>query len=136
MANSTIARTLAECRTLGWPAAIVEKWVAMPSRRVDLFGLVDVLALAGINGAVGIQACGASGDAAAHVRKALASPYLIPWLESGLGFEIWAWRKVGPRGKRKTWQRRTIVFDLVPGTCQVRLWDSTTDQWIEASEWM
>jgi hypothetical protein len=110
----TIQRTLIECRKLGWPAAIVEKWIPQTGRRHDMFGLVDVVALnVTARLVLNIQACGLSGDAAAHVRKALASPHLVPLLQCA-AFEIWAWRKVGARGKRKLWARRTLKFCIDP----------------------
>lgn len=118
MTNSTIQRTLAECKKLGWPAAVVEKWIAPARRRQDLFGLFDVVALS--TSIIGIQACGASGDAAAHIRKMTdketpAFDHLTAWLAAGGIAELWAWRKVGDRGKRKLWARRTLRLCLIAG---------------------
>jgi len=92
------ARTLEELRRREWPAQVVERW--LPGRRPkkggapgeteptaygvrkDLFGAIDVLALDGCPGSLGIQAC-AGASASERAKKAAAEPLLRAWLRAG-----------------------------------------------------
>jgi hypothetical protein len=103
-------RTLARCRAQGWPVQVVERYIPQARRRVDLFGAIDLVALDGLPGVLGIQAC-SGGDAATRMAKARALPEIAAWVGAGNRFEVWAWRKVGPRGKRKLWEVRIVPFD-------------------------
>lgn len=108
--TSPTQRTLAECRKLGWVAQVVEKWNPHARIRQDLFGCIDIVAVTPkddrmFGRTIGIQACAGS-SSAARVKKAMAEPRLKAWLDAGNFFEVWAWRKVGPRGKRKVWEVR------------------------------
>jgi hypothetical protein len=38
-------RALAECKKRGWQAQVVEKWIPHTRRRLDLFGVIDIVAL-------------------------------------------------------------------------------------------
>lgn len=110
--SSPTARSLEECRRRGWPAGVVEKWISLPGHpgggvRKDLFGAIDVIALDGQPGSLGIQATSGS-NASARLEKAAAIPEIGAWLDAGNRFQVWAWRKAGPRGKRKTWQVRVV----------------------------
>lgn len=105
--TSPTARSLAYCRKVGWPAAVVEKWNPHSKTRHDLFGMFDLLIL--VEGVppniIGVQAC-AGASHAARVAKVKSSANLAPWLACGGGAEVWSWAKQGPRGKRKTWTLR------------------------------
>lgn len=100
---SPTQRTLAECRRRGWDVQVVEKWNAFARRRVDLFGVIDLVAITPI-GILGIQACAGSSHAA-RLAKALAEPRLVRWLTAGARFAVWSWARRG-RGKRKQWALR------------------------------
>ena len=124
----------------GYTAQVVEHWNAFARRRVDLFGVVDVLALAPeqwpdrvvghYNGdplvcslpaipaaIVGIQACAGSSHAARRT-KILAEPRAKQWLHAGGRLEIWSFSKTGPRGKTKRWTLRIepITVDMFADT--------------------
>jgi hypothetical protein len=73
--------------------------------RVDLFGVIDLVAVKQGVGIIGIQAC-AGGSHAARRAKAQAEPRLLEWLLSGGRFEVWSVAKQGARGKRKVWTVR------------------------------
>lgn len=76
-----------------------------PGVRVDLFGCIDVLALDGQPGVLGIQSCAASG-LAAHVAKITRTDVAtaaLAWIAAGNRLQVWAWAKRGPRGSRKLW---------------------------------
>ena len=93
--------------------AITEKWIPQARRRIDLFGIIDVLAIRD-DEILGVQAT-TGPNAAARVTKALAEPRLERWLLAGGHFEVWGWRKVGARGKRKLWAVRRVVLYLCGG---------------------
>lgn len=105
MANSPTVRSLAECKKRGWQAQVVEKWVAQARRRIDLWGVGDIIALDGKPGSLLIQASSASGHSA-RVKKSLAEPRLRAWLAADNRFEVWTWGKRGSAGKRKLWTLR------------------------------
>jgi hypothetical protein len=102
-------RTLAKLREEGWTAAIVEKWNPHAKIRQDMGGFADILAWAPNRGVLAVQATSGS-NVAAHVTKLCAVPTVPAWLLSPARLEIWGWRKVGPRGKRKVWEVRRVVF--------------------------
>lgn len=105
MAASPTQRTLAEARKRGWTAQVVEKWIPQARRRQDLFGCIDLLALDGLPGSLGIQATSGSNHSS-RIKKAADEPRLRPWLEAGNRFEVWSWGKRGAHGSRKTWVLR------------------------------
>jgi hypothetical protein len=76
---SPTARTLAALRADGWIAAIVEKWNAHARRRVDLFGIGDVLAIRPGEPVLLIQTTTAT-NLVARRTKARAEPHLMAWL--------------------------------------------------------
>lgn len=119
-------RTLARCRAAGWPVQIVEKWVPAARKRIDLFGCIDLVALDGQPGVLGIQATSGS-NAAARATKARELPTLRAWLEAGNRFEVWGWRKVGARGKRKLWDVRIVRVEIHPQDRLVRNADMEGD---------
>lgn len=106
MSSKPTQRSTALCRARGWTYQIVERFNIHAKRRVDLFGVIDVVVLDGQGGGpLGIQ-CSRGGDHATHRTKALAEPRLREWLASPARFEIWSWEKKGPRGKQKRWTLR------------------------------
>lgn len=110
MATSPTARTLTECRKRGWPCQVVEKWIPMVKRRVDLFGCIDLIAVVPASPhnesyILGIQAT-SDPNVASRVTKAKAEPKLRDWMLAGGRFAVWGWGKKGPAGKRKLWTLR------------------------------
>lgn len=121
------ARTLEHLRGLGWPAQVVEKWI--PGRRQkiggapgetelnpfgvrkDLFGCIDIVALDGQPGCLGVQAC-AGGDVSTRAKKATAEPLLLAWLAAGNRFQVWGWREkwvaTGAKTKAVRWRPRVV----------------------------
>lgn len=126
------------CRKLGWPAqAVYRPYNTYTRRAVDLWNGIDVLALDGLPGTLGIQATGKGHHAIDHIRKLrgvcaawpgeLASKRAHPktgkvwehlpethplllFLEAGNRLQIWAFRKVSKvrGGKVKVWQPRLL----------------------------
>ena len=89
-------------RREGYEAAVVEKWLPHLRRRLDLFGVIDILAVRARGPVLAVQATTGS-NGAARLKKAVAEPRLAVWLAAGQRFEVWAWSKRGSRGKRKKW---------------------------------
>lgn len=124
--TSPTARTLAECRKRGWIAGVVEKFVRFPppGHHVDLFGVIDVVAIAtaptatGTRGmsTLGIQACaGGNGDHARRRAKILAEERARTWVEAGNRLELWSFSKRGAAGKAKRWAIRVERFEVQDG---------------------
>jgi hypothetical protein len=112
-------RTIAELKQLGFVFQVVEHWNAWARRRVDLFGIGDILAMREGIGLLLIQTT--SGDNHAKRRtKAMAEPRLLTWLKCGGRFEIFSWAKRrstdilvnGKRTRRKDWKlwRQELVL--------------------------
>jgi hypothetical protein len=111
MAKKSIQRTTKELRELGWRYSIEEHWNPYDNKRHDLFGFIDVLALAP-GRAIGIQT-GIQGHAG-HKKKILACAAAIDWLKTNNAIEIWTWRKlkVTRGGKAVKWSVRIEEITL------------------------
>ncbi len=97
-------RTLAECRKRGYHVQVVERFCVYSKRRIDLFGVIDLVAITP-TGILGIQ-CTSGANHASRRTKALKEPRLQAWLEAGARFSVWSWSKRGSAGKRKLWTLR------------------------------
>ena len=96
---SPMERTLAEIKKAGLKYCKVEHFNHFSKRRVDLFGIIDLLVLD--SGIVGVQVCGT--DYQEHVRKITEDEKenTLEWLKSEGRLEIWAWRQLKKvRGKK------------------------------------
>ncbi len=102
---SPTARSLKDLREMGFTAQVVERWCAFSRRRVDLFNIVDIVAMREGVGVLFVQCC-AGASHAARVAKVKAEPRLPAILASGARVEIWSYAKKGARGKRKMWELR------------------------------
>jgi hypothetical protein len=97
---------------LGWLPAVVERWNPHARIRQDLYGFLDLVALDGEPGLLGIQATSSS-NAASRVRKILELESDAPrrWLEAGNRIEVWGWKKL-PNGRWEC-QARPIALDAL-----------------------
>ncbi len=119
MTSSPTQRTLARCRKNGWIAQVVEKWNSFTNTRHDLFGCVDVVALDGEPGILGIQTT-STGNMSKRVAKCLE---VIPreWLRAGNRLQVWGWSqrvhylKSGKKAKRKRWTVKVTSVKLKSG---------------------
>jgi len=111
------ARTLGAFRKAGYRAGIVERWIAPAKKRIDLFGFIDGISINPkhqLHGIIAWQAC-TGGDLAAHLKKIQEECYdaACDWLRSGGLIEVWAWRKLSPRGvKRELWKPIIVGLEL------------------------
>jgi len=112
---STTQRTLRELRGRGLIADKCERWNPYAGKfgvRMDLFGVLDLIALDRERGIIGIQATSGSGMSS-HRRKILESNLALEWIRCGGVLELWGWRKVKKKrgGKLKVWRPRIEVFN-------------------------
>lgn len=107
------ARALAECKRRGWPAGVVERYVSQTRRRHDLFGFIDLVALDGQRGVLGIQVTSSS-NMSARVTKIQTecSERAVNWLHAGNRVQVWGFAKRGARGARKLWTLRVVDVDV------------------------
>lgn len=103
-ASSPTSRTFAVLRVRGLVFQQVEYWHSFAQKKIDLFGVIDIVAIAA-GQIIGIQ-CTDDTNHSKRADKARAEPRLIPWLNAGAAFEIWSWGKRGARGEKKTWTLR------------------------------
>ena len=85
--------TLRELRGLGWQHQVVEYWHAHASKRVDLFGVIDILACSP-DGILGIQAT--TRDNMWNRRNKMLTKkasQVSGWITAGGLLEIWGWDK-------------------------------------------
>ncbi|HYM95805.1 MAG TPA: hypothetical protein VET26_00755 [Candidatus Sulfotelmatobacter sp.] len=109
--RSPTSRSLEYCdEKLGWIAGVVERRIPYKFITIDLFGCIDIVAIAG-DRIIGIQAT-SDDNHASRRTKALAEPRLRAWLAAGGGFEVWSWGKKGAAGKRKLWTLRREQLEL------------------------
>ena len=102
---SPTQRTLQECKRRGYTAQVVERRIPRSFITLDLFGVIDIVALTP-DGILGIQATSGANHRS-RVAKSLDEPRMHSWLAAGGLFAVWSWAKRGARGKRKTWTLRT-----------------------------
>ena len=87
------ARALAECRSRGWPACVVERHNTFSGKKHDAFGFGDMLAIDGQLGALLIQVT--STGVSARRKKILhqCTDDARAWLEMGNRIEVWGYAK-------------------------------------------
>lgn len=76
---------------------------------MDLWGIGDILVMDKLPGSFLIQVSSASGHSA-RVKKALAEPRLLEWLEAGNRFSVWTFGLRGKKGVKKKWTLRETKF--------------------------
>jgi hypothetical protein len=107
MAESPTTRSLKWLRDQGYTAQKVEYWNSFSHRRVDFFGIIDIIAVNEHGVIMGVQSTDHT-SVAKHITKAKEEPRLRTWLLGNGLFEIHGWGKQGARGKRKTWTLRRV----------------------------
>ena len=101
MSLSPTQLTLRELRKQGYVAQVTEHWNQFARIRQDLFGVIDVLALA-TDCVLGVQATSAS-NVSARVTK-IAEHENTPHIrKAGIRLEVWGWRKV-----KNKWECRVV----------------------------
>ena len=114
MTTTPTARTLTECRSRGWPVDVVERWIPKTNLRSDLFGVMDMVALDGKPGVLGIQTT-TTDNMSSRVAKITASDDAKAWLRAGNRIAVWGWAKRGAVGKRKVWTLKETDMGYIVG---------------------
>ena len=113
---SPTARSLAHLRAQGALVQVVEHWNHYAKRRVDLFGFIDIVALDGKPGALGVQTTTQNNVSHRVLKlKTDCAGAMRWWLSAGNRLVIHGWALRGARGKRKTWsvvERIVTLEDL------------------------
>lgn len=112
MASKPTQRSLAKLRAAGMVVNVVEHWQAFARRRIDLFNVIDIVALDIENGrTLGIQTTSGS-SVSARVQKIFDTPEAKCWIACGNRLVVHGWAKRGPKGKRKVWTCREVEIVL------------------------
>lgn len=116
---SPTQRTLADLKARGYRAGIVERWIAFRKIRIDLFNIIDIVAIKpttidGPGHVLGVQSTGQAFSE--HLKKLTIekADETRAWLESGARLELYGWRKLKvKRGKSATrWTPRIQEINL------------------------
>lgn len=110
--SSPTSLTLKQLRAEGWTVAIVEKTIPHSFIKQDMGGFADVVAWRPQAGVLAIQATSGA-NVSARVKKIEALESARAWLLSPARLEVWGWRKVGARGKRKLWEVRRVPMGVL-----------------------
>lgn len=105
--TSPTQRSLKKWRDAGWTCAITERWNQFAKVRQDLFGFADLVVIRPAWRITAVQTTSGP-NLAARIEKIRQEPKAAIWLAAGGRIIVEGWRKVGPRGKRKTWECREI----------------------------
>jgi hypothetical protein len=107
---SPAQRSLRKLRAEGWLVALAERWNPHAKVRQDLFGFANLIAIKGTE-TLAVQTT--TGSNLTHrLEKIRSSPSATQWLVSPhRQIAIHGWRKIGRRGRRKTWQCRDILLN-------------------------
>ncbi len=108
---SPTQRTMKKLKEEGWRPGIVERFIGPLNIRVDLFHIIDIIAIQPGN-ILGVQSCGQSFSE--HYRKLTEEhpDACWDWLQAGGQLELWGWRKLKVKrgGKAMVWTPRVHVF--------------------------
>lgn len=106
--RSPTQSSLAALRAQGYTCAIVEYWNSFIRKRVDLYGIFDIIALRE-NEVLFVQTTSGS-NVSARVRKIADSEYTPVIREAGVRMEVHGWTKK-PKvrgGKAMVWKQRVV----------------------------
>ncbi len=88
--GSPTQRSLKLLRERGYVAEVVEYWNHFARRRVDLFGVIDIVGVKDV--IVGVQTTSAS-NASARIKKMIGNEAVIAWIQVGGEILVHGWRK-------------------------------------------
>lgn len=94
-------RSLNLLRNDGYTAQVVERYNVYAKRKVDLFGVIDIVAISPHqNGVLGVQVT-SKGNIYHRAKKVRQNRNMAVWLAAGNMFEIHGWYKEKNRWKVK-----------------------------------
>lgn len=116
-------RAINKLEALGWTVADVEKWIPQARRRIDMFNLLDIVAIRE-GQTLGLQVTSASGgNVAAHREKMLDEPRLVDCLRAGWLIELWGVRNKSTRDRSFAVVRK---FQLINDGRQVAVYRTSS----------
>jgi hypothetical protein len=89
--SSPTQRSLAAIRERGYQPWVVEYWNSFSRKRVDLFGIFDIIAV-GNGETLAVQTTSGS-NVSARIRKIRDSEYIAACREAGWRVEVHGWAK-------------------------------------------
>jgi hypothetical protein len=89
---SPTQRSLKLLRDRGYRAAVVEKWNPHARRRIDLFGIIDLVAI-GNGETIGVQTTSGS-NVASRIDKITESEAIADLRDAGWRIVVHGWRKL------------------------------------------
>jgi hypothetical protein len=101
-------QSLKMLREAGWTAEITEHWNSFGGVKVDFANFADIIFF---KPGGGIHACQVTnrGEIRAHIRKILAEPRALIFIQSGGRILLHGWRhRAEPGKKRKKWDCKGI----------------------------
>jgi hypothetical protein len=100
--KSPTARSLDELRERGFMPWVVEYWNSFSRKRVDLFGVWDIVAVG--NGEILFVQTTSGSNVSARVKKIAENPTTPLLREAGVRLEVHGWRK----SSRNRWVQRIV----------------------------
>lgn len=88
-------RAREKLEALGWLVGDVEKWLPQAKKRIDLFGIIDLVGLKD-GQTLGLQVTGPT-NVSGHVDKMLSEPRLVDVLNANWIVEVWGVRNHSAR---------------------------------------
>jgi hypothetical protein len=104
---SPTQNSLSALRAQGYTCWVVEYWNSFTRKRVDMFGMFDIIAIRE-NETLAVQTT--TSGVAARVKKITDSEYLDAVRKAGWRIEVHGWRKA-PKvkgGKAQIWKQRIV----------------------------
>jgi hypothetical protein len=108
-------RTIRLLKDSGYLVGTVERWAPVAGKRIDLFGIIDLLAIDSST-TLGVQSTGTAFSE--HDAKLRAAETTKHWLAGDRQLVLIGWRKVRekPReGKRMVYKPRIAYYQLIDG---------------------
>lgn len=99
-------------REQGYTVAVTEHWNPFGKVRVDLFGIIDLVAIKkGVPGVLGIQTTSRT-NISARIKKSIQNKNLLTWYKAGNNFKIHGWYK--EKGVWKLEEREVVEQKFLP----------------------
>lgn len=100
-------RTLKLLRDLGWECQVVEKWQMHSKRRIDLFGIIDIVAMK--EGAIlGVQST-SYGQRKSHRIKMEKAPSSKTWVSANAHLWLVTWKKEKVKRGGKAFRYKSVI---------------------------
>ena len=106
--TSPTAKSLDYLRKQGYTCAVVEKFNSFTKKRIDLFGVIDIVAVKSTEkGVLGVQVT-SRGNIQSRYQKCLEEPRIRVWLDAGNRLQVHGWGIMGKSGKRKKYDVKVL----------------------------